>query len=57
MEQQLDNWRKSTASANGSDCVEVASGDSIAIRDTKDRDRFTLSVPAGTWTAFLGTLR
>jgi Domain of unknown function (DUF397) len=55
--EQLDNWRKSTASANGSDCVQVASGDSIAVRDTRDRDGFALTVPAGTWTAFLKTLR
>jgi hypothetical protein len=54
--EQLDNWRKSTASANGADCVEVASARSVAVRDTKDRDGFTLRLPAGTWTAFLRTL-
>jgi hypothetical protein len=55
--EQLDNWRKSTASANGSDCVEVSSGDSIAIRDTRNRDGCTLNVPADAWTAFLAALR
>jgi hypothetical protein len=57
MEQQLGNWRKSTASANGADCVEVASAGNVAVRDTKDKDGFTLTVPAGTWTTFLAALR
>jgi hypothetical protein len=55
--EQVDNWRKSTASANGADCVEVASGNSVAVRDTKDRGGMALSVPASAWTAFLSTLR
>jgi hypothetical protein len=29
----------------------------ILVRDTTDRDGFTLSVPAATWTQFLTTLR
>jgi hypothetical protein len=51
-------WRKSSySSANGGACVEVATTDAVLIRDTTDRDGFTLSVPAGAWTAFVGTLR
>jgi len=55
----LGNWRKSTySSANGGECVELASGqDAVLVRDTTNRDGLTLSVPAGTWTAFLNTLR
>ena len=54
----IGNWRKSTySSANGGECVELASGqDTVLVRDTTDRDGFTLRVPAGAWTAFLATL-
>ena len=53
----MDNWRKSTYSgANGGDCVEVGIENSVLVRDTTNRDGFTLSVPAAAWTAFLATL-
>ena len=54
----IGNWRKSTySSANGGECVELASGQgTILIRDTADRGGGTLSVPASVWTAFLATL-
>ena len=53
------NWRKSTySSANGGECVELASGQgTILIRDTTNRDSLTLSCPPAVWTAFLTTLR
>jgi Domain of unknown function (DUF397) len=51
------NWRKSTRSQDtGGACVEVATADSVLIRDTTDRDGFTLSVPPAAWTRFLATL-
>ena len=55
----IGNWRKSTySSANGGECVELASGqDAVLVRDTANRDGHTLSVPAATWTAFLNTIR
>lgn len=41
-EDQRD-WRTSTFSANGADCVEVRNtGDGIEVRDTKDRSGPTL---------------
>jgi hypothetical protein len=53
----MDNWRKSSYSgANGGDCVEVASENGVFVRDTTNRDGFTLTVPAAAWTAFLATL-
>jgi hypothetical protein len=54
----MSNWRKSSYSTGGSsNCVEV-SGDAqaIMIRDTTNRDGFTLSVPASAWTTFLKRL-
>jgi hypothetical protein len=51
-------WRKSSYSnTSGGACVEVATADAVLIRDTTNRDGFTLSVPAGAWAAFLGALR
>lgn len=54
----MDGWRKSTYSgSNGGDCVEVASAEVVAVRDTKDRDGVTLSIPAEAWAAFVTSLR
>lgn len=50
-------WRKSSFSANGGDCVEVAAGsESAAVRDSKAPAGPTLAFPTGQWRAFLGTL-
>jgi hypothetical protein len=54
----MDDWRKSSFSgANGGSCVEVATATGVAVRDTTDREGFTLEVPAEAWSTFLGTLR
>ena len=51
-------WRKSTYSdGNGGECVEVASAGTVMIRDTRDRDGLTLTVPAPAWRAFTTQLR
>jgi hypothetical protein len=51
-------WRKSSYSGNGGqDCVEVAGGGTILVRDTKDRDGVTLSVSADAWAMFTESLR
>ena len=53
------DWRKSSYSdANGGSCVETATGDGvILVRDTTNREGFTLSVPAVAWARFTATLR
>jgi hypothetical protein len=51
-------WRKSSYSAQETNCVEVAyrSGDTVAVRDTKDRQAGHISLPTDAWTAFVDRL-
>ena len=52
------DWRKSTYSAgNGGDCVEVASDDTVLVRDTANRDGGTLAFGAAAWERFLSAIR
>ena len=54
----MGNWRKSTHSdANGGDCIEVASGDVVMVRDTKDRGGAVMAVSAEAWQDFTASLR
>lgn len=53
-------WRKSSYSSQDGNCVEVASDQpaaSVMVRDTKDRDGFTLHVPVAEWRRFTSALR
>jgi hypothetical protein len=51
-------WRKSSFSgANGGACVEVASAEDVAVRDTTDRDGVTLNFTAEAWQQFTRRLR
>lgn len=49
MHQLTGQWRKSSYSANTSSCVEIAYGDVVGIRDTKNRAAGQLSVSASQW--------
>jgi hypothetical protein len=46
-------WRKSSRSTGGQDCVEVAqTGASCLVRDSKDPDEASLAVSRQAWAAF-----
>jgi Domain of unknown function (DUF397) len=51
------SWRKSSYSANQSECVEVRTGDIVGVRDTKSRRLGQLAVPAAAWLAFTDALK
>jgi hypothetical protein len=55
----VTGWRKASySSGNGGNCVEVGQhSGAVAVRDTKNRDGVTLSVPATAWTTFTASLR
>ena len=50
----MTEWRKSTHSANASDCVEVATG--IGIRDSKAPTTH-VEVGAAAWSALLASVK
>ncbi|GAA3007046.1 DUF397 domain-containing protein [Streptosporangium longisporum] len=51
-------WRKSSLSADGPSCVEMAFvGNDVAVRDTKNREGGTLVVGRDEWTAFVGGIK
>jgi hypothetical protein len=53
----LAAWKKSSYSAQQTDCVEFAPTEAGAlVRDTKDRDSGHLTLPAASWEAFLNQL-
>jgi hypothetical protein len=54
------NWRKSSYSGegDGNDCVEVATTPTrVAVRDTKDRPRATLTFGIPAFAPFLAALK
>lgn len=52
------NWRTSKASADGPNCVEIASDDeSVLVRDSRNPSGTMLEFPPGQWTSFLRRVR
>jgi Domain of unknown function (DUF397) len=50
-------WHTSSYSAGNGDCVQVAPApDRVLVRDSKDPDGPTLTVPTPAWRAFLTTV-
>ncbi|WP_306365921.1 DUF397 domain-containing protein [Nocardiopsis sp. CC223A] len=52
----MPEWHKSSYSAGTDNCVEVAEGRIILVRDTQYRESGHLAFTAGEWTAVLNTL-
>ena len=51
-------WRKSSHSTGGNQCVEVAEvGGTVAVRDSKNPDGGHLTFGAAAWNAFLGNVK
>jgi hypothetical protein len=51
-------WRVATYTGGNGNCVEVAdAATAVMVRDTKDRDGKTLSIPADAWRTFTGTIK
>ncbi|MFI6453982.1 DUF397 domain-containing protein [Streptosporangium amethystogenes] len=51
-------WRKSSLSADGPSCVEMAFvGNDVAVRDTKNRDGGTLIFRRNDWTTFVNGIK
>ena len=50
-------WHKSSYSTNGGDCIEVAEGQRVLIRDTQHREHGHLTFDPHEWSSLLNTLR
>jgi hypothetical protein len=53
---QTRTWKTSSYTGSNGNCVEVAAGSTVAVRDTKDRDGGMLTVSSASWTAFTAIL-
>jgi hypothetical protein len=52
-----DRWFTSSWSKDNADCVEVALGAAVGIRDTKDRAGGELDVRATAWSALVASVK
>jgi hypothetical protein len=51
------NWRKSSYSgSNGGECVEVASAETVLVRDSTDRGGPVLAFTAAAWSALIAAI-
>ena len=51
------NWHKSSYSTSGGDCVEVAEGRRVLVRDTQNRDLGHLTYTSTGWADLLAALK
>jgi hypothetical protein len=51
-------WRKSSASADQSDCVEISAYESfVLVRDSKNANGVVLEIPSGSWHDLMRRIR
>ncbi len=57
--EKFTNWRKSSRSGGGDNCIEVAVAldGTVGMRDSKDRTGPVLGFTRGEWTAFTDAIR
>jgi hypothetical protein len=51
------DWRKASRSVNGGACVEVASDDTVLVRDSADPSGLIVSYHAPAWRDFLAAAK
>jgi hypothetical protein len=57
-QQSALKWRKSSASADGPNCVEIAAnGPSVLVRDSRDLSGAVLAFTSAPWSAFVRRVR
>lgn len=54
---KIPAWHKSSYSTSGGDCVEVAEGQRVLVRDTQNRDLGHLTYSSAEWAGLLGALK
>jgi hypothetical protein len=56
--EDMNGWRTSSYSANGGECVEVATlPDALAVRDSKDKSGIVLRFTRDAWRAFTAEVK
>lgn len=54
--ERLSDWRTASYSINAGNCVEAASGDRVAVRDTMNRSGAVLRFTPEAWARFTAGL-
>ncbi|XKK39395.1 DUF397 domain-containing protein [Nocardiopsis sp. ARC36] len=53
----MNQWHTSSYSGSESTCVEVAEGEKVRVRDTRNRNLARVEVPTSEWSALVSAVR
>lgn len=53
---KIPDWHKSSYSSGSQNCVEVAEGEEVLVRDSQNPDKGTLGFAPNAWSALLGSI-